>query len=183
MILMSHWCDIKKGTNKMALVSVGYTLSVDLRDTSNTSTILRYELTSPDFSTAQTDATAILTALQTITTSVVYTYTLCERYAEDAFNLPANAENAIKAEVTGRLSGTGAGTASFRVPSPVDAIFVGSTGSAYNVVDIANTDLIAYATIFETGQQATISDGQTFAAPVGTALNGGRRISRRSRNP
>lgn len=167
----------------MALVSVGYTLSVDLRDTSNSSTILRYELTSPDFATAQTDATAILTALQAITTSVVYSYNLCEKYAEDAFSLPASAENAVKAEVSARLSGVAAGNATFRVPSPVDSIFVGTTGAAYNQVDISNVDLIAYATIFETGQQATISDGQTLGTPVAASLNSGRRITRGSRNP
>lgn len=167
----------------MALVSVGFEMTVQLVDTSGSSSILTYNLTSADYATALTDGATLRNRLIAITKSQVAKYRIIEVFEEDAFALPADAENVIKAEVSAYLDGFATKSASFRIPAPIDGLFVSGTGSGYNVVDLADTALIAYASSFEVGGIATISDGEAFKNPVEDNFNGGRRVSVGSRNP
>lgn len=167
----------------MALVSVGYEMTVQLVDTSGSSSILSYSLTAPDLATAVTDGATIRNRLIAITKSKIAKYRIIEVFEEDAFTLPTNAENVMKAEVSAYLNGFATKSASFRIPAPIDGLFVSATGGGYNVVDLGDAGLISYASTFETGGLATISDGEAFKTPVEDNFNGGRRVSVGSRNP
>lgn len=166
----------------MALVQDGYELTVNLADTSGSISTLRYELRAADQLTAQTDAIAITAALAAITESVISEYRINEIYREDAFALPAAAENAIKASISAYLSGLGNRRANIKIPAPVDAIFTSGTGPGYNVVNGGFGTVQAYLDLFEaTGGVADISDGETLRD--GNPFGGGKRISRGSQNP
>lgn len=165
----------------MALVASGYELTVDLRDTSNSSSVMRYDLEAATFAEANTDALAIIAALDPLTNARIYSYRVVQVFREDAFTLPANAENAIKAEVSGLL--VGGGTGRFQIPAPVGLMFTDPSGAGYNIVKLSQQEVLDYAALFEPNSEAYIANGQNFAPPVSATLTGGRRISRGSRNP
>lgn len=168
----------------MAIVPVGFSATIDLVDTSGTVSQLRYDLTSLTMADAIADAGTIPALLDPLTNATVRGINVTQRFLENAFTLPANAENAVKAEISAFIAGEGTKKATFRIPSPAIALFTSGSGAGFNVVDIGNADLLAYAGIWETGTGfATISDGEELVAPVSNALNAGRRVSVYSRNP
>ena len=168
----------------MALVTAGFELTVNVTDTSGNVSTLKYNLTAGTYATAAADAVIVTDALAAVTNSTISSYRVVERFDENAFTLPANAENAIKAEISAFLEGTPNKRASFRIPAPVVGIFTDASGAGYNIVDTSDALVLAYAALFEDGTgQATISDGETLVAPVSNALDGGRRVSIYSRNP
>lgn len=167
----------------MALVSDGFELTVNLTDTSGSVSTLSYSLTAGDYATALTDSAVILSALNDMTNATISGYRVVEKFVENAFTLPANAENAIKAEINAFVAGAGTKKATFRVPAPPVAIFVSGSGEGFNIVDTSNAEVLAYTALFVTGGEATISDGESLVAPASNAINKGRRVSVYSRNP
>ena len=167
----------------MALVSDGFEMTVNLIDTSGSASVLTYVLTAADYATALTDGATIRAALDDMSNSTISGYRIVEKFIEDAFTLPANAENAIKAEINAFIAGQGTKKATFRVPAPAAAIFVDGSGEGYNIIDTGNTEVLAYTGLFITGGVATISDGESLVAPASNAINKGRRVSVYSRNP
>lgn len=171
----------------MAIVSVGYEVTVDLRDTSNSSSILTYDLTAATFAEANTARLAIIAALDPMTLSAMRSVRLTEVFEEDAFNLPAGAENAIKAEITGLLFGSPIGVGRVQIPAPTNAagvIWASTSGAGNNIVNGGTAEVLAYMSLFEEGTgEATIANGRTLIVPVSQASIGGKRISRGSRNP
>lgn len=166
----------------MALVAAGFRLTVQLKDTSASTSVLQYELQGADYAAASANAAIILTALDAVTNSNVAQYQVSAVFVENAFALPVSAENAVKAEVNGIVSGAPNKTAQFRIPAPSISIFSSSTGAGYNIVDLDSANLQAYAQIFEVGGQAYISDGENLADVSGN-LTSGKRITVKSRNP
>ena len=166
----------------MALVSAGFRMTVQLKDTSASTSVLQYDLQGADIAAATTNAGIILTALDAVTQSNVAQYAVSQVFVETAFALPTSAENAVKAEVNGIVSGAPNKTAQFRIPAPSISIFAGATGASYNQVDLDSTNLQNYAQIFEVGGQAFISDGENLA-DVSANLTSGKRITVKSRNP
>lgn len=167
----------------MALVADGFELTVNLTDTSGSVSTLTYVLTAADHATALTDSTTIITALNAVTNATISGYRVVDKFTENAFTLPANAENAIKAEINAFVDGGGTKKATFRIPSPPAAIFVSGSGEGFNIVDTGNAEVLAYTALFSVGGEATISDGESLVAPASNAINKGRRVSVYSRNP
>lgn len=166
----------------MALVSQGFRLTVQLKDTSNSTSTLTYDLQAADATAAAAAAAIILAALAPVTQSNVSQYLITQVFVEDAFALPVGAENAVKAEVAGLVAGFPNKTATFRIPAPSISIFSAASGAGYNIVDLDSANLQAYAQIFETGGQAYISDGENLA-DVSGGLVSGKRVTVKSRNP
>lgn len=165
----------------MALQSEGFFLSVSISDTSGSISTLQYDLQATDAATAATDAVTIIGLLEAVTKSVVTGYSIRQKFFEDTIVLPASAENAIKASVTVQLKDT-ADKGNFRIPAPVDSIFTSATGAGYNIVDTDNADVQAYAGMFLSLAQASLSDGE-FIAALPTSVLSGNRTSIRSSNP
>lgn len=167
----------------MALVSTGFQLTVNLIDTSNSSSTLSFDLQAADYATSVTDSATILAALANVTNSNVGGYRIVEVFEENAFSLPANAQNAEKAECAAFIAGAGTKKAIFRIPAPATAVFVSPSGDQANVVDTGGTEILAYAALFEAGGEAYISDGENIASPASNSLVSGKRITVKSRNP
>lgn len=160
----------------MALVTAGYECRITLKDTGGNSTTLTYALTAVTAAAAETDALAIIAVLNPITDAVITGYRVSQKFIEDAFSYPATAEIEKKASVTSLIDGESVKTCNWKVPAPNVGIMMGTEGEAFNVVDIADVALGSYAAIFQTGGEATISDGEV----AGDMLRG-KRITMASR--
>lgn len=154
----------------MALVSGGYFLSIVLVDTGNNHTTLTFELTAVTAAAAEIDALAIIAVLNPVTDAVIKTYRVGQRFIENAFAFPAAAEIEKKASIVALISGESEKTCQFKIPAPNVGIFQGTDGEAFNLVDIADVALLAYALIWQTAGEATISDGEV----MGNLLRGKR---------
>lgn len=161
----------------MALVSVGWEATITLYDKGSNPTTLKYELQAIDYTTAIASALAVVTALLAITNAVAGGYRVSEVFGNDAFLLPVTGEIENKASITAQLAGAGEGKANVKVPAPIDGIFVGAPGSGanYNVVDVDDVTLIAYETVFKSGESAYLSDGQVI-----TSFVNGKRVHAKS---
>lgn len=165
----------------MALVSAGFKLTVTLVDSGNDTSTKNYDLQSATFAEAQTDAATILAALNAVTNAVVRSYSLSEKFEEDAFNFPALTEIENQAEIVVRLA-TLNKTATIYIPAPIPTMFVGANGDSYNIVDATNAPMLAYLALFNAGAEAYLSDGETISPTVAERFKSGKRIHRGSRN-
>lgn len=164
----------------MALVSTGWYLNVTLSDQGGNKSVLKYDLTAANATDAATDAATILAALAAVTDAAISGYALGEGF-EDEAALYGTGEVENVALVSAKIDTDEVKWATFRIPAPADGIFKASSGPGYNVVDAADTDLVAYANLFATGAECLISDGEALDSP-GTAGNlYGKRIHRKSR--
>jgi hypothetical protein len=160
----------------MALVSDGYELSVNLKDNGSNVSTKRYYLTSATFAEAVTDTATILAALNAVTDAHISGYRLAEKYIEDAYSAPGSGVNVENiAEVVGLISGESDKYARFEIPAPEAGIFVAASGKGANTVDIGDANVLAYAALFQTDGECTLSDGEV----LGT-LTAGKRIHRKS---
>lgn len=164
----------------LALVNSGFTLTVVLVDSGNNSATKKYELQSADYAEAVTDSSAILAALTPISTARIRSYSIIQKFEEDAFSFPTNVEIENQAEIVARLA-TPNETATIYIPAPIASIFVGPSGEAYNTVDGTDTLVENYLAIFNENAQAFISDGEFITPTVAQRFKSGKRIHKASR--
>lgn len=152
----------------MALVSGGFFLEVGLVDYGGNQTSKRYEMTAADYDTAITDLPIVMPALINMTDAVIASYSVQERYVEDALSLPATVNPvSVKAVMTAYINDAGDKKASFDVPSPKIGIFQTAIGAGADIVDAADAAVIAYVSLFQTGGQLLISDGEVMGGFIG----------------
>jgi hypothetical protein len=168
----------------MSLVTQGFKLTVTLVDSGGNKSTLRYELTAETFADATTDTATILAALNAVTDAVIVSYHLGEVFEEDAVSYAAEGvqvENV--ASIVARIS-TGDSLekwTTIRIPAPNIGIFQAATGKLSNQVDAADAALITYLETWESGGEATISDGEVLADASTSGNVYGKRIHRASR--
>ena len=166
----------------MALTSVGYEITVTLRDSSNR----RFtKVLKPDAAVVTSFALAVTAAgghagtLSAISKCVVESYRVTEVYEETAFALPGGGVNgfeqaSIVANIEGELK-----TVTLYVPAPEDTLFLASTGPNRDILDISDAALLSYLSEFQTtGGEFTISDGEHLDDT--TPVRQGQRINRKS---
>ncbi len=178
----------------MALASQGFQASIKLVDAGGNVATLRPDIVGADFATALANAQAVAAALAVISDALVAGLTVSQKFAEDTETYgAAGSEVENIAQIVTPLETAGK-YATFKVPAPADAIFVGTVGPDRNKVDTANTDLLTYIGLFtdKTGYTtpgadaiALVSDGEK-VKPNNTAdvpyIDSGKRIHRASRN-
>lgn len=160
----------------MALVTTGFTLYVELVDRGLNSTTKSFELNSADYATALTDAADVISKLKDITDAAVKSYSISEKFAENAFVVPSLGEIENQALLLYRLTVDPTKAATQTIPAPKDSIFLATSGKLYNEVKIDNAAVIVWRALFMTGGKCFISDGE-----VAAALESGKRIHRKSR--
>jgi hypothetical protein len=163
----------------MSFVAYGFTGYVTLLDNGGNETSKTYLLQAADAAAAATAIAAIATALTAVTDATIVAYGSTERVVNDAVTYPsAGVQIENLALVDAAILDEPTKTATFTIPAPKIGIFVGSVGAPANVVDLTDTDLIAYANLFKiTTGKAYISDGETL-----DFMKSGKRIHRKSRN-
>jgi len=145
----------------MALVSDGYHSSVSLHDQGNNISTLSYEFNPATVTTlalALTAQLAMNTVLLATTDSKIKSYSVSERYGEDAFTLPTAAQNENKASISFTKSGFGQGN--LKIPAIKNALMVAATGAGNNQVDLADSAITDYTDKFKTGDDYVINDGE-----------------------
>jgi len=98
---------------------------------------------------------------------------------ERALVVPAAGNVEENAEISMVITGQPNKRATFAIPAPASALFVASTGPNANVVDTANASLGVLHSLFQTGNEFYLSDGEQVA--VGAANLRGKRVHRKSR--
>ena len=161
----------------MAYVLDGYTGYITLVDNGSNTTTKSYKLTSANAGDAATDIAAIADALVDVTDAVIVSFGATAVYVNDALSLPASGvQIEDQALITVSIVDHPTKSGSISIPAPKPGIFVATSGSTANVVDLADAAVTAYIAIFQTGGEAYISDGEV----ADTAKNG-RRVHRGSR--
>jgi len=156
----------------MALVSLGWFLTMTLADNGANQITKTWALQSADAAAAATDAAAIRAAFNAVCDSVEVAYGLGERFEENTITYPAaGINNQDKASITVRLL-TGNKKANLKIPAPKIGIFANETGPGADVVDILDVDLNTYLDVFKTASEAYLSDGEVMEEPLS-----GKRIS------
>jgi len=152
----------------MALVSSGFFLDVSLVDYGGNQTNKRYEMTAADYDTAILDIAIIMPALINMTDAVITSYSIQQRYVENALALPTTVNPvSVKAVMTAYINDAGDKKASFDVPSPRIGIFQGTIGNAADLVDTSDAAVLAYKALFDDGEQLFISDGESLGGLIG----------------
>lgn len=164
----------------MALAEVGYVLMVVLSDQGGNKSTLRFDMTATDAATAATDAATIIAALGAVTTAQIVSYSVNHVYQEDT-DLYGEGESENVASISARIDSAQTKYATLRIPAPVDGIFQAAEGPLYNQIDPADTDLGVYLSVFATGHQALVSDGEALLDPTVAGNVTGKRIHRKSR--
>lgn len=148
----------------MALVNDGFELDVVLGGIDDSTQTRNYQFDSSvtTYAEAVTATGTVLTALAAVSDGAVKSYVIKARSVEDAYNRPsvATAERGDGAIVSGEIDGNPLKAYVFTVPYPKTSIFLATAGKNYNVVDIADTDLLAYKNLFSAAGVCTISDGE-----------------------
>lgn len=152
----------------MALVSNGFWLDVELVDYAGNRTSKRYQMTAADYATAITDVAIVMPAIINMTDAVIASYSVQERYVENALSLPATVNPvSVRAVMTAFIDDAGDKKASFDVPSPKIGIFQAAIGAGADLVDTTDASVLAYKGLFDTGEQLFISDGETLGGLIG----------------
>lgn len=170
----------------MALASTGFEGSVNLLDNGGNRSTLRYDLTAETIADAVTDMGTIAAALGAITGAEVAGYTVSQVFEEETLTLPAaGVQIEDIALITAQIA-TGSPVelkwATVKIPAPVIGIFQASSGPLADVVDPADADLRTYLGTFESGGEATLSDGELLKDVTVAGNVVGKRIHRKSRN-
>jgi len=161
----------------MALVSVGFQATVTLVDTGGNESNKQYEVRGATFADAATNVLALLTDIALVSDAIVKGYRVSQVFANDAFAYPADAEIENQALIIVRLATNPTKTASVLIPAPKDTLFVGASGPTYNVVDMADANVLGYIGNFLAAGTCFISDGEDMAVDGGIS---GHRIHRQS---
>jgi len=169
----------------MALASTGFECTVTILDNSADKSVLRYKLTAETAADALTDSAAIVAALAAITDGLVSSYSYSEVFEEETPTLPSSGiKNTDVALVTAQIATADPVVlkwANIRIPTPVAGVFQAASGPLADEVDPADTDLRTYLAVFESGGEATISDGEHLKDVTVSGNVKGKRISRGSR--
>lgn len=161
----------------MALVSVGWYLTVTLADNGGNQTTKTYALRGADEIAAQADAAAIRAALNALTDSVEVAYAVSDRYENDDIVYPAaGIENENKLSMTALLDGANK-KANLKVPAPKIGAFLETSGPGANICDTTAAIVTDYTDEFKAAGGAYISDGEDLET-----LLSGKRISAKSNN-
>lgn len=133
----------------MAIGSEGWKVSVKLMDAGGDITTRTYKMIKTVADDVETDALAILAALNPVTDCQIIGYEVSHIYAEDTVVFPsAGVQNENQAIVTVSLVGDPLKSATFSIPGANIGVFTAATGHGSNVVDVLDAALVTYATLF-----------------------------------
>jgi hypothetical protein len=144
----------------MAMVSGRWFTMVKFVGSDGRPRLRRYEQSNPaDYAAALVSQTAILTDLAGVTDAVIagcYTY---QEVYNDAITLPTDVKLDDEAVLTFRLTNP-LKTGTVTIPGAKASIYEGATGPAFNIVDIEDAAVLAFAANFLLDALFWVSDGE-----------------------
>lgn len=129
----------------MALVNTGFTMNVQLVDSGNNKSSLRFAMDTSvviDHAGALTAAALIITDIQAISGAVVTAYSVDTVFRDDAYILPADEEVEDKASFSFTMDN--GKTGNLRMPAPKPLVFLGTTTELRNQVDLGASIVTDY---------------------------------------
>jgi hypothetical protein len=153
----------------MALTGGRWWVEYELADQGGNVTRKRYELNSPaDYDAAVVSEAAFRLDLIGVTDAVIKTYRVYREFYEAAFALPAAAQNENQALLVFQLYDNPLKTGVVAIPAAKEALFVGATGAANNILDVSDAAVVQFANNFLQSSVALLllSDGEQAATLV-----------------
>jgi hypothetical protein len=133
-----------------------------LVDAGNNRVNKSFRLTSATDAEALTDVATILAALEAVTDCNGLSYTISQKYDNNAFALPsAGVQAEAKAVVMVRDAANASKSHTVEIPGPIAGVWLSSTGENSNVVDISLVALKAFVNLYDSTGEATLSDGES----------------------
>lgn len=129
----------------MALVNQGFTMNVQLVDSGNNKSSLRYTMDTAvviDHAGALTAAALIITDILAISGAFITGYSVDTVFRDSSIVLPADEEIEDKASFSFTMDN--GKTGNLRMPAPVPAVFLGTTTELRNQVDLGATVVTDY---------------------------------------
>lgn len=146
----------------MAWQSQGWKLVVRQVDSGANENSKTYNLTAATAADAATESLIIINGLEAVSALTSRTYSIIEKFANDAFALAAaGVQGEAKAVIICTDSVDPGKTHVIEISGPETDVFIATTGSNANIVDIAHQDVIDYCNLFDSAGEATISDGES----------------------
>jgi len=150
----------------MAFIGQGWKLDMTFVDTAGNQTTRRFDLVTDDDAG---DLTAVIADVQTVVAAYIAAsdahvskQTLSKTSVEDSFTLPSGDVNIEEnAQISAKIFGTPNKSAVFEIPAPKATMFVASSGPNFNVVDFADSLVVAVVNLYKDGAQLQISDGES----------------------
>ncbi len=124
----------------------------------------------------ETIRNTLITQINLNTKALVLNAFVVVKQSEDTLSIPAADCHVNEfASLVVLLDGGEDKKATMQIPAPVDAMFTGSSGANFNIVDVEETNLNTFLDLFQdTGGSHTISDGETLDDQTFPALSGAR---------
>lgn len=151
----------------------GWFATVQIMDKGEEKTTLTVELRSADHAAALTDIGAWAIAFYQVSNCEILGYNVQQRFINNAIIIPASGQLQEKARVAFRLENTSE-YETLDIPAPKDTLFLNTNGAASEIVDVADTSLIAYTNLYKSTGIAFISDGEALEQ-----VSRGERVSTR----
>lgn len=164
----------------MAFVSTGFEVTITIIDKGSNITTKTLGVRGADFDEATTNALAYRVALTNVMASVITGFRVSEVYAEDTLVLPTGdtAINSMQAILSGLIEGDPLKRATWTIPGPLPLVFNSTTaGENYDIVNPANSFVLALTNQYKAAGSVFISDGEDLAASPD--VRGVRRTTKR----
>lgn len=101
------------------------------------------------------------TTIEGVTDAEIVSYSLEQRWIEDAVTLPAaGVQNENQAIITSKIDGDPTESATVTIPAPKIGIFSAATGPGADVLDPSDTALGLFQALFLDGGAFYVSDGE-----------------------
>lgn len=155
----------------MALVVQRYETKVTLVDSKGKRTTRTFQMNSANIQTAETQALSIVQRLGIVSRCAIEQYWVGKVFTNNAFALPTNADIENQLTISAPILGNAKKRADISIPAPDVSNFQSPSGEGYNKPNFAATYLDLFLTMFTTGQQCLIADGENI---VKTDLKGKR---------
>jgi len=160
----------------MAFVAGRWFTVIKFMETSRKVTTRRYEQSAPaDYAAAQTAALALVTDFAAVTDAEILSYHVYQENDEDTVVVPSAAEIQNEALLSFSIISSPNKFGTVAIPAAKASIFSGATGPQYDIVDIEDSNVAAFADNWLLDDLYWLSDGET-----ADALEGGKRRHRKS---
>lgn len=166
----------------MALVSDGFELRVNLKDTGGKTFPMYFDLVAADAAAAATAAGTILTRIGNVTDCVVSGYAISERFIENALVLPTapSVEGENRARIVLQIDGNPLKKHTMEIPGAAADLFNAISGDGYNQVNVSVTELQDFVSTFHPGGLALVSDGENIDITPNAGILSGKRVHKKS---
>lgn len=163
----------------MALTALTFGMTISFIDNGGNQVTREYMMSTSvaTYVDAAAAAAAMVPLVNALTGATISQYRVFQVFEESAFVLPGDAgvQNENQASLTFMLAGAGSKKANLNIPAPIIGIFSASSGPNANIVDINDTDVVAFADQFLGANDFRLSDGE-----ASSRLLTGHRVHRRN---